>query len=96
VAAASNGVRAIALAKTFRPDAVVIDMSLGDTSGLELAARLRTIPALGSLFVVALTAHEDEDLRQACLAAGFGGYLVKQTQISQLPTLLERRAPALN
>jgi DNA-binding response OmpR family regulator len=43
VAAASSGMRAVAVTRTFQPDAVVIDMSLGDTTGVELATRLRAV-----------------------------------------------------
>jgi CheY-like chemotaxis protein len=42
------------------------------------------------LLLIALTAYQDDDLRAACIAAGFDGYLVKQTQISELPVMLER------
>jgi signal transduction histidine kinase len=92
VAVASNGARAVALTETFRPDAAVIDMSLGEMSGLHLVKRLRALYADRSLFLIALTAYEDEHLRHACLAAGFNAYLVKQTQISELPVLLEQRS----
>ena len=92
VAVAADGARALALIQTFGPDAVVIDMSLGDMSGVDLAKRLRSILAHRPLFLIALTAYDDEHLRRASIAAGFDAYLVKQTQISQLPVLLEQRA----
>ena len=90
VAVAANGARAVALTETFRPDALVIDMSLGDMTGLDLVKRLRAIPVNRPLLLIALTAYQDDDLRAACIAAGFDGYLVKQTQISELPVLLEQ------
>ena len=93
VAVAANGARAVALFQTFRPEAVVADISLGDMSGLDLAKHFRSVAANQPLSLIALTAYEDEGVRQACLAAGFDDYLVKQTQISQLPVLLARRAP---
>jgi PAS domain S-box-containing protein len=91
VKAAASVTGAVALAPSFKPDAVVVDISLGDTSGLDLARRIRDVSAAEPMLVIALTAHDDEELRQACLASGFDGYLVKQTQIPDLPMLLERR-----
>jgi len=96
VAVATNGARALALTETFRPDAEVIDVSLGDMSGLDLVKRLRSLHADRSLFLIAITAYEDDHLRRACLAAGFDAYLVKQTQIAELPVLLEQRAAHRN
>ena len=92
VAVAANGARAIALFQTFRPDAAVVDISLGDMSGLDLAKHLRSVAAGQPLRLIALTAYEDEGVRQACLAAGFDDYLIKQTQISRLPVALAQRA----
>lgn len=92
VAVAASGARAAALFQTFRPDAAVVDISLGDMSGLELAKHFRSVAAGQPLSLIALTAYEDEGVRQACLAAGFDDYLVKQTQISQLPVVLAHRA----
>ena len=92
VAVASTGARAVAQTQTFRPDALVIDMSLGDMTGLDLAKRLRAVPAHRPVRLVALTAHEDAAVRDACIAAGFDAYLVKQTQISELPRVLQSRA----
>jgi CheY-like chemotaxis protein len=91
VAVAPDGARAVALTDTFRPDALVVDMSLGDMTGLDLVKRLRSVPAYGPMVMIGLTAYDDDDLRDACIAAGFDGYLVKQTQISELPALLEQR-----
>jgi PAS domain S-box-containing protein len=91
VAVAPDGARAVALTDTFRPDALVVDLSLGDMTGLDLVKRLRSVPAYGPMVMIGLTAYDDDDLRDACIAAGFDGYLVKQTQISELPALLEQR-----
>ena len=87
VAVAASGARALAIAQTFRPDAAVIDVSLSDMTGLELARRLRSWTER-PLLLIALTAYEDEELRRQCLAVGFDVYLVKQKDIPQLEGLL--------
>jgi PAS domain S-box-containing protein len=89
VAVASSGTRAVTVAQTFHPDAAVIDVSLSDMTGLDLVRRLR---AAGDqrVFMIALTAHESDDLRRECLAAGFDEYLVKPQHIPHLEALLAR------
>jgi PAS domain S-box-containing protein len=89
VAVASSGERAVAVAQTFHPDAAVIDVSLGDMTGVELARRLRDVTD-HRLHLIALTAHESEHLRREYLTAGFEAYLVKPQHIPQLETLLAR------
>ena len=88
VAIAANGAHAMAVVQTFRPDVVVIDMSLGDMTGVELARRLRSMPADQRPFLIALTAQEGDEVRQECVAAGFDVYLVKQKQLSELEVVL--------
>jgi PAS domain S-box-containing protein len=89
VAVVSSGARAVAVARTFLPDAAVIDVSLGDMTPIELARRLRAA-ADQRLFLIALAAHEGEQVRAECLAAGFDEYLVKPQHIPQLEVLLAR------
>jgi CheY-like chemotaxis protein len=89
VAVASSGARAVTVARTFHPDAAVIDVSPGDMTGVELARRLRAT-ADQRVFLIALTTHESDDLRRECLAAGFDEYLVKPQHIPDLEALLAR------
>ena len=79
----------MAVAQTFHPDAAVIDVSLGDMTGVELARRLRAA-ADQHLVLIALTAHEGDRVRGECLAAGFDEYLVKPQHIPHLEALLAR------
>jgi PAS domain S-box-containing protein len=89
VAVASSGARAVTVAQTFHPDAAVIDVSLGDMSGVELARRLRAA-ADQRVFLIALSTYESDDLRREYLAAGFDEYLVKPQHIPHLEALLAR------
>jgi len=80
------------VAQTFHPDAAVIDLSLGDMSGVELARRLRAA-ADQRVFLIALSTYESDDLRREYLAAGFDEYLVKPQHIPHLEALLARVVP---
>ena len=90
VAAAGDGVSAIAVATSFQPEFAVVDLSLGDTTGVELGPRLRRVSANGQLRLIALTAYRDAALRERCLASGFDEYLVKPGDIAQLERLLAK------
>ena len=76
VGAVLDGSAALAAAATLKPDVIVLDISLPDISGLDVAARL---PLVGSTAaVVFLTLHEEGALIEAATSTGAFGYVVKQ------------------
>ena len=86
VAEATTGAEALAVAQSFKPEYAIVDISLNDMSGIDLAKGLREINA--SLRLFALTAYRDDSVRESCLAAGFDGYLVKPEDIGRIQELL--------
>jgi CheY-like chemotaxis protein len=52
--------------------------------GYEVARRIRKIPGLGSVVLVALTGHAGEADRRRSLAAGFDFHLVKPAEPRQV------------
>jgi CheY-like chemotaxis protein len=86
-----EGSAALKAARTFRPDAVVLDIGLpGGLTGYELAPRLRELPGLGDALLVALTGYgQDEDRRRA-REAGFDAHVTKPAELAVLHQLLER------
>jgi len=82
VGEAKSGAEAFTLIRETRPDVAVIDISLPDYSGLELAERLaQTAPEVKLL---ALTVHEDRAYVQPMLRAGARGYLLKRSAAEDL------------
>ena len=71
----------------FRPDVVLLDFSLpGELNGLEACRRLRKMAP--QVKVVALTAHDDEDIRRGAYEAGCSGFVWKmQAQTELLSTI---------
>jgi len=70
-----DGVR---IAREFTPDLIILDISLaGEIDGIETLRRLRAIPELDRVPVVALTAHAMPSDQRAILDAGFDKYLTK-------------------
>jgi DNA-binding NarL/FixJ family response regulator len=82
VGEASSGAGALALIRETRPDVAVIDISLPDYSGLELAERLAE--AAPGVKLLALTVHEDRAYVQPMLRAGVRGYLLKSSAAEDL------------
>ena len=95
VATAHTGTKAVAGAKEFRPDAVVLDMMLPDFDGLEVLRRMRaTDPDVPVVFLTARDAVED---RIAGLTAGGDDYVTKPFSLEELVARLRgllRRAGA--
>src|ERR1700733_13743686 len=74
VLSASSGSEAITLARTARPDLVVLDLGLPDIPGEEVAAELRSFMDVPILI---LTAKASEDDRIRGLELGADDYLTK-------------------
>lgn len=58
-----------------RPDLIVLDISMGESSGIEIAQQLRGQGYRGE--IVFLTVHEDTDFVTAAISAGGRGYVIK-------------------
>jgi two-component system OmpR family response regulator len=89
---APDGMKAIAAAREFRPDAVVLDIMLPDIDGLQVLQRMR---ADGSdVPVLFLTAKDALDDRIAGLTAGGDDYVTKpfslEEVVARLRSLIRR------
>jgi two-component system OmpR family response regulator len=94
VQSAGDGTAAVRLARTFRPDAVVLDMMLPDMDGLDVMRKLRSeTPDVPVLFLTARDAVED---RIAGLTAGGDDYVTKpfslEEVVARLRGLMRRTA----
>ncbi|MGI6874025.1 response regulator transcription factor [Amycolatopsis sp. 3B14] len=79
---AGTGTEAVRVARDFRPDAVVLDVMLPDSSGLEVLSKLRAeAPHLPVLFLTARDAVED---RIAGLTAGGDDYVTKPFSLEEV------------
>jgi two-component system response regulator NreC len=76
LAEARTGAEAIQMAREFKPDVVVMDITLPDISGIEATRRLKEDHP--EIAVVALTIHEDEQYFFEMLQAGASGYVPKR------------------
>jgi len=77
VAEAADGVRAVELTRTTRPDVVLMDIRMPRADGLEATRRIAADPALGSVRVLVLTTYEIDEYVFESLRAGAAGFLLK-------------------
>lgn len=87
VTAVGGGAAALAAAKEFPFDLVLVDVRMPDVDGLAVARGLRT--AGRTCRIVALTASAAPDDLAAWRAAGMDGYLLKPLDAGRLAELLE-------
>jgi two-component system cell cycle response regulator DivK len=79
----SSGIEAFELARTCRPDLILMDIQLPDVSGLEVTKWIKEDPGLHQIPVVAVTAFamngDEERIRQG----GCEAYLSKPISIAK-------------
>jgi CheY-like chemotaxis protein len=87
---AEDGAEALALARHWPPEVLVLDAHLPDMSGYELLLRLRELPTLAGVPAFMCSADAmDEDIRRA-MEAGFIGYWTKPVDLSRVMSDLDR------
>jgi two-component system cell cycle response regulator DivK len=86
---AENGMEGIELARTELPDLILVDINMPDMDGYEVTTRLRQIPELDQVPIVALTANVLRGDRERSLEAGCDGYIQKPLDVDMLPTQVE-------
>jgi PAS domain S-box-containing protein len=84
VEVASSGAAALEAARTFRPDAMLLDIGLPTIDGYEVARRLRSDPSFAATRLIALTGYGQQADRERAYAAGFQHHLVKPVDFTQL------------
>ena len=80
VAAISDGREVVREYLRLRPDVLILDISMADVSGIDIARDLRDAGCHAK--IIFLTVHEDHDFVNAGLGAGGSAYVVK-SRLSQ-------------
>jgi CheY-like chemotaxis protein len=81
---------ALQRAATFRPDVVLLDIGLPDMDGYEVAQKMRELPGLRHIRLVAVTGYGRSDDRLRARAAGFDDHLTKPVEYAVLERTLAR------
>jgi two-component system cell cycle response regulator DivK len=87
VITASDGARAIALARSEQPALILMDMGLPILNGWQATHRLKTKPETLTIPIIALTAYAMPEDRARCMAAGCDEY---ETKPIEFPRLIQK------
>jgi two-component system cell cycle response regulator DivK len=90
VIVARNGEEAVARARAYSPDLIMMDIRMPLMTGTDAVRILRADPSFGHVPIIALTAHAMEDERVDALAAGFDELIAKPCLPDQLVLAVER------
>jgi two-component system, OmpR family, alkaline phosphatase synthesis response regulator PhoP len=91
---ATDGLQAVAIAKTFRPDLILLDVMMPYLNGIETAKKIREQPELAQTFILFLTSVTSEDTEIHAFKAGADDYIVKpikpQALLSRISAFFRR------
>ncbi len=87
---ANTGEEAIKMALEHRPKLILMDIQMPGMDGLEAIIKIRQLPELTNLPIIALTAMAMAGDQEKCLLAGATDYLSKPVRLKQLHTTIEQ------
>jgi two-component system, sensor histidine kinase len=87
---AINGFAAIDVARTYRPDIIIVDIGLPDFKGDHLARQLKYEPGLEQTRIIAISGLPQQNLEERALQAGCAEFYRKPIDPSKLEELLAK------
>jgi excisionase family DNA binding protein len=89
-----DGIEALVLIGALQPDLVLLDIHMEGIDGFEVCRRLRRIPRLAELKIIAVTAFPSEEARARIMDYGATDYWAKPVRVEQVVAQLEPVAHA--
>ena len=86
---AVDGTTGLQKALEQQPDLVLLDINLPEIDGYEVTARLKQLPNMADVPIIAVTANVMKGDREKTLAAGCDGYIQKPIDIDLLPSQID-------
>ena len=87
---ATSGASALEIARADPPDLMLLDMNLGDMTGIELARELQRDRATRDIRLVALSADALPEQIRAAMDCGFESYLTKPINFDELLAVFDQ------
>jgi len=84
VGEAADGASAVELARSLRPEVVLMDIRMPGTDGLEATRQIAADPELSGVRVIILTTFEADEYVFEAIRVGASGFLVKDTEPEDL------------
>jgi len=85
VTIAGDGIRAIEAAEHAKPDLILMDINIGGLDGYEVTTRIRGLPGMADVPIVAVTAATLRGDRERAIVAGCRGYIAKPIDVDRFP-----------
>jgi two-component system, cell cycle response regulator DivK len=96
--AATSGEEAVAAARAYRPDVILMDLRMAGMTGTDAMRTLRGDEDFSSVPIAALTAHALDDETRQALADGFDAVIAKpclpQDLVDHVERLLTSQRPS--
>ncbi|MFQ5432862.1 MAG: PAS domain S-box protein, partial [Nitrospinota bacterium] len=89
VAIAKNGLEAVEIAQSFKPDLILMDMQMPIMDGYEATRQLRTTPGFAEVPIIALTASTGVEAIKKQKAAGCTAHLPKPFDLKKLNQIIK-------
>jgi signal transduction histidine kinase len=81
----ADGLSAIRIAEREMPDLILVDINTGDLDSLEVTTKIRNIPKLSTIPIIAVISTALEGDQERALTAGCNGYIPKPIDVARFP-----------
>jgi two-component system cell cycle response regulator DivK len=85
---ATDGEEALKVARSDKPDLIIMDLRLPKVSGLEVTRQLRQMSDLNHISIIAITAYAMKGDKEKAISAGCDAYVAKPINTRELPRLI--------
>jgi len=83
-AVAYAGLPGLEAARTFKPDAILLDLGMPGMDGYQVAEALRAVPDFDQVALIAFTAWGDVVTRQRVISTGFDEHVIKPANLDRI------------
>lgn len=84
-----DGLEAISMTRSLRPDLILMDIQLPEVSGLDITQRIKADDEISDIPIIAVTAFAMKDDEEKILSAGCQAYISKPISIDHFMTTVK-------